>query len=261
MENVEFHLKLELQKLLDSITNDYLRSMAEENASHIDFKSPWNYSDIQFLVEKKTIYANKMILSLWSPVFAAMFGGDFKEKDAKQIPLPGKKFNDMLALVEVIHPPNKELSDDNVYTILPLVQEYQMSIVQERIEEYLLSQSSCIKNYLTSIEFNLEKLKESNLSYLKRCPVSRLKHQSEWEQLDPSLINELLIEKCDKFESTLEGLREVRMVLERKKPTTFPGMSLLCDDCTGAREQQVDCSSCMKQCCEKIVKIIRNLEN
>ena len=30
------------------------------------------------------------------------------------------------------------------------------------------------------------------------------------------------------------------MVLERKKPTTFPGMHLLCESCTGAREQQVE---------------------
>ena len=34
-------------------------------------------------------------------------------------------------------------------------------------------------------------------------------------------------------------VQQVRMVLERKKPTTFPGMHLLCESCTGAREQQV----------------------
>ena len=96
--------------------------------------------------------------------------------------------------------------------------------------------------------------------YLKRAPISRLKSQADFKNLDHDTLIELLIEKCEKFEVNMEELREVRMVLERKKPTTFPGMHLLCEDCTSAREQQVDCSGCMKSCCRKITDILRNLE-
>jgi hypothetical protein len=87
-----------------------------------------------------------------------------------------------------------------------------------------------------------------------------LKSQPDFDELDKELLVEILMAKCLKFEENLESLREVRMVLERKKPTTFPGMHLLCENCTNARQQQVDCDGCMKSCCKKITEILRNLE-
>lgn len=83
------------------------------NASRIkfiDFTQPWSHSDVNLLVEDKPIYVSRMILQLWSPVFCAMFENDFKEKTADEIPLPGKKFVDVLELALVMHPPNKELT-------------------------------------------------------------------------------------------------------------------------------------------------------
>lgn len=132
--------------------------------------------------------------------------------------------------------------------------------ITERCEDHLLSDASSVKNYLIAIKYDLAKLQESNLAYLKRAPVSRLKTQEDFNNLEPSLLIELLVEKCEKVEKHIDALREVRMVLERKKPTTFPGMHLLCEGCTGAREQQVDCEGCMKICCKKITDILRNME-
>ena len=54
-----------------------IETMAEED-SEIDFSTEWQYGDICFVVEGKKVYANKMILSMWSPVFKAMFSHDFK---------------------------------------------------------------------------------------------------------------------------------------------------------------------------------------
>ena len=150
--------------------------------------------------------------------------------------------------------------EDTVCEILPLAQEYQMTDVSERCEDQLLSQASSVTNYLLSQRYHLKRLEESNLAYLKRAPIGRLKTQADFGNLEPTLLVELLMEKCAKFESSVEALREVRMVLERKKPTTFPGQHLLCEDCTCARQQQVDCSGCMRSCCKKITDILRNLE-
>ncbi len=135
-----------------------------------------------------------------------------------------------------------------------------MDVLMERAEDFLMSQASSVRNFLLAQKFDLKKLKESNHSYLKRAPISRLKTQPDFDQLDPQFVADLLMDKCEKFESNLDSLREVRMVLERKKPTTFPGMNLLCEGCTGAREQQVDCGGCMKNCCKKITDILRGLE-
>lgn len=151
-------------------------------------------------------------------------------------------------------------TDNNVCELLPLLQEYQIDVILKRAEEFLLTQVSSVKNFLIAQKFNLKELYESNFNYLKRAPITRLKSQPDFAELDKDMVIELLMEKCCKFEDNLDSLREVRMVLERKKPTTFPGMHLLCDQCTGARQQQVDCDGCMKNCCKKITEILRNLE-
>lgn len=89
------------------------REMADNNAEKcIDFSKSWQYADIIFVVENKKVFASKMILSLWSPVFEAMFSDNFKEKDAKEIPLPGKKFDDIVLLMQVLHPPNQEITSE-----------------------------------------------------------------------------------------------------------------------------------------------------
>ena len=84
--------------------------MASEQHS-IDFTQPWTYSDIIFILEgTKKIYSNKMILSMWSPVFEAMFRDNFREKTAKEIDLPGKELKSVVEMMEVLHPPNKDIS-------------------------------------------------------------------------------------------------------------------------------------------------------
>lgn len=123
--------------------------------------------------------------------------------------------------------------------LLPLLQEYQVDALIERCEEFLCSEASSVRLYSIAQQYGLDRLKESVLTYLHRAPVSRLRAQPDWDELDPAFVKELLTERCERFETHLDALREVRMVLERKKPTTFPGQHLLCASCTAAREQQV----------------------
>ena len=128
----------------------------------------------------------------------------------------------------------------NVFQLLPLLQEYQFDALLERSEELLCNEPSSVHMYTVALQYNLPKLKESVLTYLHRAPISRLRTQKpDWDELDPIFVNQLLSERCERFESHVDALREVRMVLERKRPTTFPGQQLLCASCTAAREQQV----------------------
>jgi len=71
------------------------------------FAERFDESDISFSVEGKLIYAVKSTISMWSPVFKAMFCGRFKESKAKVVELPDKQFSDILELMCVLHPPNK----------------------------------------------------------------------------------------------------------------------------------------------------------
>lgn len=235
--------------------------MSKSDLQQTDMTSPWVYGDIRLKVEDRMMYANKSILCMWSPVFKAMFEHGFKEHSSTEITLPDKKYEDVLELMKVLHPPNKEIEDSNVEQLLPLVQEYQVDVLLTRVEEWMCNQAASVKNYLFSQHYSLPKLNSYCLQYLKRVPINRLKNQQQYEQLDQQFLVGLLTEKLERFECCVESLREVRMVLERKKPTTFPGMSLLCEGCNGARDQQVDCSGCLNNCCHKLTSILRNMDS
>ena len=58
-----------------------------------------------FIVSGQKVYANKMILSMNSPVMKAMFEAELKENDGKEIELPGKELRPFLDLMKIVHPP------------------------------------------------------------------------------------------------------------------------------------------------------------
>lgn len=127
-----------------------------------------------------------------------------------------------------------------MYRLLPLLQEYQIGALMERCEEFLCNEPSSVHMYSVAQQYSLHRLLQATLTYLHRAPISRLRTQKpDWDDLDPVFVNQLLSERCERFESHVDALREVRMVLERKRPTSFPGQQLLCAACTTAREQQV----------------------
>ena len=61
-------------------------------------------SDVTLVVEDKKLHVHKAVLSVHSPVFSAMFTADFAEKDAKEIPLHGKKYDAMLQFLLMMYP-------------------------------------------------------------------------------------------------------------------------------------------------------------
>ncbi|KAJ8311529.1 hypothetical protein KUTeg_010884 [Tegillarca granosa] len=61
-------------------------------------------TDIALVVEDKKLYVSKALLSIVSPVFKKMFLSNFKEEAAKELPLPGKKFKDVLEFLKVVYP-------------------------------------------------------------------------------------------------------------------------------------------------------------
>ena len=81
----------------------------------IDFTKPWDHSDIVLIVEDHRVYANKMILSMSSPMMKAMFESDFKEKDAEEIPFPGKELEHFLNLMKIVHRPNKCIGNHFIF--------------------------------------------------------------------------------------------------------------------------------------------------
>jgi hypothetical protein len=68
------------------------------------FSEPDKTSDIVFIVEDKKIHFTKAFLAVSSEVFDRMFNGDFAEKTAQEIDLPGKKHWEVVEFFKQFHP-------------------------------------------------------------------------------------------------------------------------------------------------------------
>ena len=79
------------------------------------FTEPWELSDVELVVEGPLVHANKAVLAMWSPVLRAMFYGAFRERAASTVCLPGKRFDEILELVRVLHPPNREIDGGSYF--------------------------------------------------------------------------------------------------------------------------------------------------
>ena len=79
---------------------------------------------------------------IWSPVFDAMFTSDFKEKNSVEIPLPGKKADEMKVLLQIIYDTSWNrsiLTKENCYFLLNLAHEYQIASIIQMCEGFLVS--------------------------------------------------------------------------------------------------------------------------
>ena len=74
----------------------------EERIMH-RFSEPWEDSDIILVVEDEKFHVHRLILSMNSPVFKAMFKEKYKEATANEIPLPEKKANEVLDLLKHVY--------------------------------------------------------------------------------------------------------------------------------------------------------------
>ena len=125
------------------------------------FASPWSNSDVILVVENKEIHAHRSILCLQSAVFKAMLRGQFTEANAEFIPLPEKKHNAMLQFIQLLYPPNMikaakvVVSDENIFDILKLADEYQaVNVVTQCLNEIQITKSNAVPLLVYANQYN-----------------------------------------------------------------------------------------------------------
>eukprot|EP00105_Crassostrea_gigas_P011871 XP_011427702.1 PREDICTED: BTB and MATH domain-containing protein 47 [Crassostrea gigas] len=96
--------------------------------------------DVILEVEGMQLHVCKQVLADNSLMFERMFRSEFKKKDLTKIPLPGKKIKDMVEFLRSFYDPETipPITDDTVFTILPLAEEYQVLEVKERCETFII---------------------------------------------------------------------------------------------------------------------------
>lgn len=79
----------------------------QEKGKH-RFSEPLEDSDLILIVEDEKFHIHRLILSMNSPVFKAMFKSSFQEAKSNEIQLPGKRGNEVLDFLKQFYIQEKE---------------------------------------------------------------------------------------------------------------------------------------------------------
>jgi hypothetical protein len=100
-----------------AVTAESVNVQSVEKPSKFETKD--DLSDITLIVEDKKLYVHKTMLGYSSPVFRQMFTADLKEKNAEEVPLPGKKYQAFVNFLHQIYPgPMASTPIDGNYVLL-----------------------------------------------------------------------------------------------------------------------------------------------
>ncbi|XP_052762933.1 kelch repeat and BTB domain-containing protein 3-like [Mya arenaria] len=203
-------------------------------------------SSVVFDVENRKLYASKEVLALCSPVFRRMFESDFRERTAEWITLPGKTYKEFTDFLLCLYPDTqKSLTDDTVFSVFHLADEYQVEILQRKCEDYLMSKckdtntalSALVNILLCAESYNLKDLfnvsfdrvskinpeqakaiqEFSKLSEDTKLNFNRLRQQALDIKLTDGNVHEVLRVAADYNESDLVSQCENHMIARCKK--------------------------------------------
>lgn len=143
-------------------------------------------SDIAMNIDGINIMVNKDYLSLYSPVFKAMFFSNFAESNMKEITIKDVDIDEFIELLEVIYPSHKPISADNVEFLLELGDRFEISYVIDQCEKFLITTDEVpfISKLAWSDAYCLSSLQDACMSSFKRISdLKLLKYTEEYKNI------------------------------------------------------------------------------
>ncbi|KAK7505155.1 hypothetical protein BaRGS_00003725 [Batillaria attramentaria] len=179
------------------------------------FDVPDDTTDVTFLIEDKKIYFNRVVLVMASPAFKQAFSAcDHKSKGEKLIPLPGKKYVDMVAFLKQIHPAHcaEPITDETLPEILLLADEYEVASVRQKCEEYINTQirlDVCqpmsdyrVLFYLTVAEkHSFQMLRQQLVGIGARRPSAAVQQSGNYNLVPSTAVRDLMAMRCAYLEN------------------------------------------------------------
>lgn len=158
-----------------------------------DFSQPWKLSDVVLVVEDHRLHVHRAVLALCSPVFEKMFTSEFREKDANEVPLPGKKANEVKEMLQLIYPSvtQRAISEENCYFLVKLAHEYQMEALLGRCQDSMAHKiekkpkNKVLADLVFAQTYRLEKLKLACVNQAHCLSLEQLKKDKVFGQIQP----------------------------------------------------------------------------
>ena len=144
------------------------------------FSEPWKFSDVVLVVEEQKLHVHRSTLAIWSPVFDTMFTSHFKEKNSVEIPLPGKKANEMKLLLQIIYVTSWNrsiMTEENCYFLLDLAHESQIASIIQLCEDFLVSM-------VKGKKADKDVLLQSCVSEARNLSLNELKRHNKRSEID-----------------------------------------------------------------------------
>ena len=181
-----------------------------------DFSEEWEQSDLILLVEEQYLHVHRAILAMSSPVFSRMFAGDYKEKNAKLLPLPGKNCNEIKEMLLAIYPTSwKPVDERNYNFLLSLAQEYQMMKLTEKCEDYLMvalakkQGSDVMKTLVLAQDYALERLLDECIDRTQMLSINDVKRHPLYDQIEPLSQRRMIELQMQKGEKEIERMQQL----------------------------------------------------
>ena len=186
---------------------------ADVSVSETNRKSNWSAdfenlftsqtgSDVCFIIAGQEIKAHKIILSARSPVFAAMFNSDMKEKSMDRIDIKDIDADIFNALLRFIYTDRVELTETNVGALLAVANQYLLPFLKSNCEEFIvqrLSTENCVEMLTLADLHNAMQLKRMATKYF-RSRQAIVRKTEGWKNLKKSRLDVA----CDIMENLLD---------------------------------------------------------
>ena len=195
------------------------------------FSEPWEDSDLILVVEDEKFHVHRLILSMNSPVFKAMFKSQFKEATSKEIPLPEKKASEVLDLLKLIYFKHviKEpvvITMLNVEHLLKLSDEYEIKHVFESCVSFVEKQPKLKQNVMKlrkmAAMYKLNSVLEGCEDFVETLKLETLREIVDFKDLDRDTLQRFLeqrIKRLEKFFDQVypEYMGMVEYVMEKQQ--------------------------------------------
>lgn len=225
------------------------------DSDYLSFNLPDELTSLTLIVEDQKLYVHKEVLATWSPVFKSMFTRDFKEKVKDEIELPDKKVDDFVELLHCMYPPIKRISDSNVFQLLPLVEEYQISEVKKKCEDFLLTKPGSMELLVAGQLYNLSQLINRCVDAVRTKSFTELRDDPSYNKLHAdNLINILQLRVLD-LEAATEHNRKLSCERDARLygivNDLASGYGNFCTECK-SRKVSDGCINCLKMFRDKV---------
>ena len=265
--------------------------MGTENHDNV-FSSPWHDSDMVLVVEDQELHVHKWILKSQSPVFQAMFDGDFREAGQDRISLKEKEYKSMVQFFKILYPSSMfgeervNLDDESLLSVLALADEYQcVNLIKQCINEAKITSEIVMEILPYVAKYHQTALPKLCDVINSGVPTSKLDGVLPTLESKETSIK-LLLTKCHFLESSIVEMQEAMIsmvcnILDLKNLSTQPARikkntSLLggsfieatkldprCPHSVGAREifKAKSCVHCEENYKEKFIFPIPSCQN